>query len=97
MRLITFAAGVAVGYVLGSKAGRQAYERIKLQVSGLTHSDPVQQVAGDVKDLASKAASEAGDRVSGLLDKASDKMDEVSGKGSSTSGSGDAAPATSGS
>ncbi len=80
MKLIIFLAGVGVGYVFGSKQGRQAYERIKRQVNGFTQSAPVQQVAGDVKDLAGKAASELGDRVSDVVDKASDKLDDITGK-----------------
>jgi hypothetical protein len=80
MKFVIFAAGVGVGYVLGSKAGRQAYERIRSQVNSFTQSSPVQQVAGDVKDLAGKAASEAGDRVSDALGKAGDKLDDLTGK-----------------
>lgn len=85
MKFVIFVAGVGVGFVLGSKAGRQAYDRIKNQVSGFTQSAPVQQVKDDVKDLAGKAASEAGDRVSEVIDKASDKLDEVTGKKSGSS------------
>ncbi|MFF1876406.1 hypothetical protein [Leifsonia sp. NPDC058230] len=81
MKLVIFVAGVAVGFVLGSKAGRQAYDKFRKQVTGFTQSPPVQQVASDVKDLAGKAAAEAGDRVSEVIDKASDKLDEVTGKG----------------
>jgi uncharacterized protein YjbJ (UPF0337 family) len=91
MKLAIFVAGVGVGFVLGSKAGRQAYDRIRTQVSSFTQSGPVQQVKGDVKDLAGKAASEAGDRVSEVIDKASDKLDEVTGK---NSGSASASPAS---
>ncbi|MEV6851128.1 hypothetical protein [Actinoplanes sp. NPDC051411] len=32
MKLLTFAAGLAAGYVLGSRAGREAYEQIVAQV-----------------------------------------------------------------
>ncbi|WP_431278721.1 hypothetical protein [Leifsonia poae] len=86
MKLAIFVTGVAVGYVLGSKAGRQAYDRIRKQVNDFTQSPPVRQVANDVKDLAGKAAAEAGDRVSEVLDKASDKLDDVTGKKSPSTG-----------
>ena len=85
MKLVIFVAGVAVGFVFGSKAGRQAYEKIRRQVTDFKQSPPVQQVANDVKDLAGKAASEAGDRVSEVIDKASGKLDDITGKGSSSS------------
>ncbi|MFF1572238.1 hypothetical protein ACFVWR_05780 [Leifsonia sp. NPDC058292] len=82
MKFLIFVAGVGVGFVLGSKAGRQAYDRIKHQVDNFTQSSPVQQVKSDVKDLAGKAAGEAGDRVSDVIDKASDKLDDLTGKSS---------------
>ena len=88
MKLVIFLAGVAVGFVFGSKAGRQTYDKFRRQVSDFSKSAPVQQVANDVKDLAGKAASEASDRVSEVIDKASDKLDDVTGKNSgSTAGS----------
>ncbi|MFF1632448.1 YtxH domain-containing protein [Leifsonia sp. NPDC058248] len=89
MKLAIFLAGAAAGYVLGSKSGRQAYDRLKRQVNDFAHSDSVQQVASDVKDLAGKAASGLGDRVGDVVDKASGKLDDLTGKqGSSSSGSG---------
>ena len=77
MKIVIFATGVAVGFVLGSKAGRQAYDKIRHQVNGFTHSAPVQQVAGDVKDLAGKTAAQVSDRVSEVIDKASTKLDDA--------------------
>lgn len=91
MKVIIFLAGAAVGFVLGSRSGRKTYDTIKRQVSGFTHSDPVQQVKGDVRDLAGKAASELGDRASDLVDKASEKLDDITGKKSGSS-TGSASP-----
>ncbi|MCG2620524.1 hypothetical protein LVY72_01200 [Arthrobacter sp. I2-34] len=55
MRALIFGAGAAVGYVLGTKAGRQRYEQLKQQV-GKVWQDPRTQekIAGakeSVKDL----------------------------------------------
>lgn len=83
MKFIIFLAGAAVGFVLGSRSGRKTYDSIKRQVSGFTHSEPVQQVKGAAGDLASKAASELGDRVSDAVDKASGKLDDLTGKSTS--------------
>ena len=40
--MIGFVAGAAVGYVLGTRAGRQRYEQIKAGAHRLWTSDPVQ-------------------------------------------------------
>ncbi|CAD5989443.1 hypothetical protein [Agreia sp. COWG] len=44
--------GLATGYVLGSRAGRQRYEQIKSASSSVWNLAPVQQVAGAVKEFA---------------------------------------------
>ena len=45
--------GLAVGYVLGSRAGRERYDQIKEQALKVWNLDPVQEQVGKVKDLAS--------------------------------------------
>ena len=40
--MIGFVAGAAVGYVLGTRAGRQRYEQIKRGSARIWHSDPIQ-------------------------------------------------------
>ncbi|MDN4597823.1 hypothetical protein [Leifsonia virtsii] len=93
MKIIIFAAGVAVGFVIGSRAGRGAYEDLRTKWRGFADSDTVQHVKGDVKDFAGRAASDVGDKVSETVskvtEKASAKIDEVTGKGN---GSGSSAP-----
>lgn len=84
MKLIIFVAGVAVGFVIGTRAGRGAYENMRRKWQGFSESDPVQKVAGDVRDLAGRAASDLGDKVSEAVGKASDKLDEVTGKNAGT-------------
>ena len=91
MKIIIFAAGVAVGYVIGTRAGRGAYEDLRRKWRGIAESDTVQNVKGDVKDFAGRAASDVGGKVSETVskvtDKASAKIDQVTGKGDSDSGS----------
>jgi hypothetical protein len=101
MKVLIFAAGVAVGFVVGSRAGRGAYENLKHKWQGFSESDPVQQVKGEVKDFAGRAASQVGDKVSEAVgkatDKASSKLDDLTGKSSESStgtATGTAAPAS---
>ncbi|MET0672968.1 MAG: hypothetical protein ABWY37_05690 [Microbacterium pygmaeum] len=44
--------GLAAGYVLGTRAGRERYEQIKAQAEKVWNLDPVQEQVGKVKDLA---------------------------------------------
>ncbi|GAA2051569.1 hypothetical protein [Leifsonia soli] len=94
MKIITFAAGVAVGFIIGSRAGRGAYEDLRRKWRGFADSDTVQHVKGDVKDFAGRAASDVGDKVSETVskvtEKATSKIDEVTGK--SGNGSASASP-----
>src|SRR3954447_1892097 len=48
--------GLAAGYVLGSRAGRERYEQIKEQVLKVWNMDPVQEQVGKVKDFAKSSA-----------------------------------------
>ncbi|GGK62732.1 hypothetical protein Sme01_04800 [Sphaerisporangium melleum] len=52
----TFAVGLAIGYVLGSKAGRERYEQIKRLAQRVADNPMVQQAAGVAGAQASKAA-----------------------------------------
>jgi phage tail tape-measure protein len=95
MKIITFAAGVAVGFIIGSRAGRGAYEVMRRKWRGFAESDTVHHVNGDVKDFAGRAASDVGDKVSETVskvtEKATSKIDEVTGK--SGNGSSSTSPA----
>ncbi|MDT0327359.1 hypothetical protein [Nocardiopsis lambiniae] len=52
---ITFAAGLAIGYVLGAKAGRARYEQITRSARKVADSPVVQEVAGLVGAQVSNA------------------------------------------
>lgn len=49
--------GLAVGYVLGSRAGRERYEQIKEQWLKVWNLDQVQEQVGKVKEAAGSAAA----------------------------------------
>ena len=46
---IAFVLGAAVGYVLGSRAGRGRYEQIKRGAQNVWNTEPVQKGVGLVK------------------------------------------------
>ncbi|MEU4719443.1 YtxH domain-containing protein [Nonomuraea dietziae] len=56
---VMFAVGVAVGYVLGSRAGRERYEQIKRTAHRVADSPRVQEAAGLVGAQVSKVAGVA--------------------------------------
>lgn len=47
--------GFAVGYVLGTKAGRQRYEQIRSMWSSVSGSEPAQQLGAEVRQAANRA------------------------------------------
>jgi uncharacterized membrane-anchored protein YhcB (DUF1043 family) len=48
--------GLAAGYVLGTRAGRERYEQIKAQVDKVWNLDPVQEQVTKVTDFAKSTA-----------------------------------------
>lgn len=48
--------GLAAGYVLGARAGRERYEQIKAKWLDLYHTEPVQKQVGKAKDFAKTSA-----------------------------------------
>ena len=58
--------GLAVGYVLGTRAGRERYEQIKEQALKVWNLDPVQEQVGKVKDFAAVDRHGAAEHAVGL-------------------------------
>lgn len=48
--------GLGIGYVLGTRAGRERYEQIKEQAAKVWNLDPVQNQVAKVKDFAKSSA-----------------------------------------
>ena len=64
MAKLTFLAGLAAGYVLGARAGKQRYEQIRRTSSKVWNSGPVQKQVGVAKEAArTKAAPVVADLV----------------------------------
>ena len=67
---LTFITGVAVGFVLGARAGRERYEQIKRAARSVTDSPAAQQAAGAVQAQAANLAKVTKQKVAdGLPDK----------------------------
>lgn len=63
MKKLILITGVAIGYVLGSKAGRQRYEQIRSGASKLAHNPTVQAAAGKAQETVSHQTAAAADKV----------------------------------
>ncbi|MDR7081731.1 hypothetical protein J2X01_001012 [Arthrobacter ginsengisoli] len=62
---LLFGAGMAAGYVFGSRSGRAAYEKLKARAAALWESQPVQDkvsaAAGAVKEKAPEVSEQLGE------------------------------------
>lgn len=54
---LRFLTGAALGYVLGTRAGRQRYEQILGSLQDLTDSDLARQIKGEITKLTSGGSS----------------------------------------
>ena len=64
MGKLTFIAGLAAGYVLGARAGRERYEQIRRTSGKVWNSGPVQKQVVNAKEVArTKAAPVVADMV----------------------------------
>lgn len=75
---ILFAAGLAVGYVLGTRAGRERYEQLKNAAMGFWNDPRVQHRVDQVEDFVKEKAPEVAEFVS---DGAKKVVDQVTGRG----------------
>jgi hypothetical protein len=71
MRKLTFLAGLAIGYVLGTRAGRERYEQLRQTARDLSQSPTVQSATRNAKAAANSAATKAGHAVA---DKVGDRL-----------------------
>jgi SLT domain-containing protein len=61
---ISLLAGGAIGYVLGTRAGRERYEQIRAQAQNFWNNPTVQEKASQAQDLAKEKAPILKDKVS---------------------------------
>ncbi|MDN6603310.1 YtxH domain-containing protein [Brevibacterium sp.] len=91
-RLILLA-GLGVGYVLGSRTGRQSYEKLKAQAQDLW-SDPRVQ---DTVEKANQSIRDKSPAVADAVQNAADKVNSASAPGSDAAGAGAAGTGSAGS
>lgn len=63
MRKAAFVAGFAIGYVLGTKAGRERYEQIVRAAKRVRENPTVQTVAGVVQEQTSRLTAKGRDAI----------------------------------
>jgi hypothetical protein len=74
-------AGVSIGYVLGTRDGRERYEQIKAQANRAWHNPRVQRTAEQAQTKAQEVAKQAADTAQTKAQEAQHKVqDKVSGK-----------------
>jgi len=78
---ILFAAGLAVGYVLGTRAGRERYEHLKGAVTAFWNDPRVQKRVDQVEDFVKEKAPEVAEFVA---DGAKNLVGQVTGRGANT-------------
>jgi oxygen-dependent protoporphyrinogen oxidase len=71
---ITLLVGGAVGYVLGTRAGRQRYEQIKARARSVWASPKVQEKATQAQDYARQKAPVVKEKAAGAAAAAKDKV-----------------------
>ncbi|MEO3783229.1 YtxH domain-containing protein [Actinocorallia sp. B10E7] len=76
MKQLMFLTGAAVGYVMGSRAGRERYEQIKKTAQELWAHPSVQSAAESVREQASLAASSSAHKAGSMAGTAKQKVNE---------------------
>ncbi|MFE4541713.1 hypothetical protein [Arthrobacter sp. NPDC056727] len=60
---LLFGAGIAAGYVLGSRSGRAAYDKLKARAAGIWDSKPVQDKVTAATEAVKEKAPEVSDHL----------------------------------
>jgi hypothetical protein len=76
VKKISLLAVGAIGYVLGTRAGRERYEQIKRQAQKAWNAPPVQGAVDDVEEVVRHTASDVGSKVAEAAGEARAKVTE---------------------
>ena len=77
--------GIAVGYVLGSRAGYERYQQIQSTWRSMRRSEPAQRLSTEVRDLADRAGSRLEDKANRGVDQLSKQVREENSTGAASS------------
>jgi hypothetical protein len=75
--------GLAIGYVLGAKAGYERYQKIQSTWRSVRRSDPAQRLGSEVRGFADRAGTRIEQKASRGVDQLSEQL--RSDRGGSTS------------
>ena len=90
MSKLSFLTGFGLGYVLGSRAGRQRYEQLKSGAQGVWQNPKVQETVSHAQDFAAQHAPEVQHKIMETASQAAHKVtDRVGSSNGSTAGSDD--------
>jgi hypothetical protein len=91
---LLFGAGIAAGYVLGSRSGRAAYDKLKARAAGIWDSKPVQDKVTAAKEAVKEKAPEVGDQLAEAARRAGTVLDSAMHRDASKPGDAGTASAT---
>ncbi len=77
LRKTTILASAGIGYVLGTRAGRERYEQILSAFNGVRSSPQVQKAAAQAQDYAAQQAPVVKEKVQEAAGSARDKVKDV--------------------
>lgn len=83
---LLFGAGIAAGYVLGSRSGRAAYDKLKARATSVWDSKPVQDKVTAATEVVKEKAPEVGDQLSEAARRAGTVLSSAMHRDSSKSG-----------
>jgi len=86
MKAIVFGAGLAVGYVLGSRAGRASYDQLKTRARQFWESPTVQEKVSGAASAIKDKAPEAQEHLKGAVKKAGGTLSGALHRGSGNGG-----------
>jgi hypothetical protein len=66
--------GLAVGYVLGTRAGYERYQQIQSTWRSVRGSEPAQRLGTEVRDLADRTSSRLEEKATRGVDQLSDQL-----------------------
>jgi hypothetical protein len=89
---LLFGVGIAAGYVLGSRSGRAAYDKLKARAASIWDSKPVQDKVAAATEAVKEKAPEVGDQLSEAARRAGTVLSSAMHRDASTAGGGAASP-----
>jgi hypothetical protein len=76
--------GIAVGYVLGARAGYERYQQIQSTWRSVRGSEPAQRLGSEVRDLADRTSSRLEEKASRGVDQLSNQLRSDDGGGAAS-------------